>query len=145
MTIKSYLIELQLEDDIVLSKFDMKFFNSLKDKKEIILDLRNGIYHTILFNNKKVGIVGYIKTKDSKIGFVQIIISPKFRGKGFMISEDILAKKYNLKVLLATIKKENVQSIKAHKKIGFIEFPKQKYSDKYKMLSKDKVRLYKKY
>ena len=35
MTIKSYLIELQLEDDIVLSKFDMKFFNSLKDKKEI--------------------------------------------------------------------------------------------------------------
>lgn len=106
--------------EIKLNKFDKEYFNNIDGCNEISFT-ENGIYYTILYNNKKAGVIGYIPVKSSKnSGFLQIIISPEFRGKGIVgLAEDILAQKHNLKTLYATIKKENPASIHAHQKIGF--------------------------
>ncbi|HLD54764.1 MAG TPA: GNAT family N-acetyltransferase [Candidatus Nanoarchaeia archaeon] len=105
---------------IKLCEFDKNYFDSLKEHKEILFT-EDGIYHTILYNNQKAGVVGYIPLKRQEdSGFVQIIISPEFQGKGIVeIAENLLIKKYNLKRVYATIKKENISSIYAHQKIGF--------------------------
>ena len=105
---------------IKLCEFDKNYFDSLKEHKEILF-LENGIYNTILYDNQKAGVVGYIPLKRQEdSGFVQIIISPEFQGKGIVeIAENLLIKKYNLKRVYATIKKENISSIYAHQKIGF--------------------------
>jgi len=129
---------------IYLGKFDREYFKTLNGYKEILL-LKNGNYHTIICNNKKVGIVGYIPTKFSETaGFVQIIISFKFRGQGIVeISEDLLVQKYNLNVLYATIKKKNITSIRAHQKIGFQIINDKKLSElrKNKFLKENEIRL----
>lgn len=53
-------------------------------------------------------------------GRVQVVISPEFRGQGLLQKAyDLLAKRYNLKILQATIKKTNIASLKAHQKAGF--------------------------
>ncbi len=105
---------------IKIDKFDKDYFETLDGHEEILL-AEDGTYYTILCNNKKAGIVGYIPAKFSKdSGFVQIVIDPIFRGKGLVkIAEDLLAKEHNIKILYATIKKENMASIRAHQKIGF--------------------------
>lgn len=105
---------------IELGKFNKQYFKTLDGHKEILF-AENGIYYTIICDNKKAGIVGYIPVKFSNnSGFVQIVINFDFRGKGLVkIAEDLLAQKHNLKVLYATIKKENIVSISAHEKIGF--------------------------
>src|SRR3989339_269538 len=97
---------------IKLCEFDKNYFDSLKEHKEILFT-EDGIYHTILYNNQKAGVVGYIPLKRQEdSGFVQIIISPEFQGKGIVeIAENLLIKKYNLKRVYATIKKENISSI----------------------------------
>ena len=134
--------------NIKLGKFDKKYFNSLKDKDEILMN-QKGKYYAILFEKEKVGIVGYIPAnfpKDS--GFIQVIIDPKFRGKGLSkIAEDLLAKKHNLHILYATIKKENIPSIKSHKKSGFNEIGKQKTNElrKNNFLKDNEIRLEKKF
>ena len=106
--------------EVELNKFNKQYFKTL-DGHEKILFSEDGIYYTILCNNKKAGVVGYIPTKDSNnSGFVQIVIEPNFRGKGLVkIAEKLLANKHNLNILYATIKKDNIASIRAHKKIGF--------------------------
>ncbi len=106
--------------EIQLGKFEKEYFKTLNDCEKILV-AKNGIYHTIIYNNKKAGIVGYIPVKFSdNSGFIQIIINPNFRNKGIVrIAENLLAQKYNLKILYATIKKENIISIRAHQKIGF--------------------------
>ena len=106
--------------EITLSTFDKKYLRTIKEHKEILI-LDKGIYHTILYNNQKVGIVGYIPSKfKNNTGFIQIIINQKFRGKGIVkIAENLLAQKYKLQTLYATIKKDNITSIRAHQKIGF--------------------------
>ncbi len=105
---------------ISFDKFSEEYLKTLLGFQEILVS-RSGVYHTILKNNRKVGIVGYIASKFSgDSGFVQIIIDPNFRGQGIMeIAEDLLVQKYNLRKLYATIRKDNLISIKAHQKIGF--------------------------
>jgi HAD superfamily hydrolase (TIGR01509 family) len=108
------------KSNIKLGEFDEKYLKNLDDHKKILLK-EKGIYHTILFNDKKIGIVGYIPAKSpDHSGFVQIIINRNHRGEGIVeVAENLLAQKYNLEILYATIEKTNDTSIRAHQKIGF--------------------------
>lgn len=133
---------------IKLNKFDKDYFKTLNGHEEILL-VENGIYYTILCNNKKAGVVGYVPTKFSKdSGFVQIVIDSDFRGQGLVrAAENLLVQKHNLKTLYATIKKENIASIRAHQKIGFkiIDNKNLKELRKKGLLKKNEIRLKKYY
>jgi RimJ/RimL family protein N-acetyltransferase len=105
---------------IEFEKFDKVFLEGLDGHEEILV-AENGIYYTILCDNQKVGIVGYIPAKFSEnAGFVQTVISPDFRGKGIAaMAKNLLAQKHHLQILYATIKKDNTASIRANQKAGF--------------------------
>ena len=134
--------------EIKLGRFSKRYLETLDEHKEILLR-ENGVYHTILCDNKKVGVIGYIPVKfKNDYGFIQIIITPDFRGKGLVkISEDLLAKKYKIKIFYATIRKENIASIRAHQKIGFqiINNKELSYLRKLGALEENKIRLKKTY
>ncbi|MFZ5955574.1 MAG: GNAT family N-acetyltransferase [Nanoarchaeota archaeon] len=134
--------------DIKLINFDKDFFESLEGNEHILL-VESGFYHVILIEEKKAGIVGFFHSKKSKKeGFIQIILAPEFRGKGFLkISEDLLAKKYELKKLYATILNDNIASIKSHLNAGFTYLPEEEQNRlrNLGLLDIDKVRLVKKY
>lgn len=129
---------------IKLDKFDKEFFKKLEGHEEVS-SFENVVYHTILSDDQKVGIVGYIPAKfPDHCGFVQIVIHPDFRGQGIVgEAESLLVEKYKLKVLLATIKKDNIASIKAHQKIGFemISDESMKELREKGFLDEDKIRL----
>lgn len=133
---------------IKLGEFDREYFESLDGCDEVSLT-EKGFYNTILCDGKKVGVVGYIPTKfPNNSGFVQIVIAPEFRGKGIIgIAENLLAQKYNLQTLFTTIKKDNVASINAHKKIGFVMTDDKKLSELREKgyLKDNEVRLEKKF
>jgi len=129
-----------------LKKFDKQFFESIGGHKKILIT-RNGKYHTIFLDNKKVGVIGFIPAKFPKnTGFVQIVIVPEFRGKNLVKqAEDLLVKKYKLKELYATMKEDNIVSIRAHQKIGFKILSKKRINllRGKKLLEKDEIRLVK--
>lgn len=134
--------------NLKLGEFDEKYFKALDGHEKILL-AEKGIYHTILFDDEKIGIVGYIPAKfPDNSGFVQIIITPNHRGEGTVeIAENLLVQKYNLKILYATIEKTNMASIRAHQKIGFTAMSDKKLTDlKEKgLLKENEVRLEKTY
>lgn len=106
--------------EIRIGQFDMEYHTTIQGHDEISFS-KNGIYHSIFYNNKIVGTVGYLPAKYPKnSGFIQIAISADYRGQGVMkIAEDLIVEKYKLEKLYATIKNNNTASIKAHKKSGF--------------------------
>ncbi len=105
---------------IKLIDFNKQYFKTLDGHDKILL-AENGTYHTIICDAKKAGVVGYIPTKkQNNSGFVQIVLDTNFRGRGLVEPvENLLAQEYDLKVLYATIKKENIISIRAHQEAGF--------------------------
>ncbi|MFA4952628.1 MAG: GNAT family N-acetyltransferase [Candidatus Pacearchaeota archaeon] len=131
-----------------LKKFDKEFYESISDNKKLPLDTR-ATYYTVIVDNKKIGIIGFIPARfPAHAGFVQIILALEFRGKGLVKqAEDLLVKKYKIKTLFATIKKSNSASIKAHKKIGFEEISKEQINNLREkgFLKDDEIRLVKNY
>ena len=95
------------------------------------------------------GFIGYIPTKhDILTGFVQVIILPKWRGKGLLKkAQSILVKKHHLKYLWATIYIKNIISLKAHLKLGFKYFTKKQIAQwkEFEPLFENKLRLYKRF
>lgn len=110
----------KMENVIKLKQFDRNFYESLPEKEKIYF-IKEGKYYTIVFKNKKIGIVGFTPVKNSKKeGFIQIILLKEFRGKGLVENaETNLVRKCKLNKLYATIEMDNLASVKAHKKIGF--------------------------
>ncbi len=131
-----------------LTEFDEKYYKSLPDHEKISIN-KEGFYHTILKNHERAGIVGFIPSKkDSQTGFVQILISPEFQGQGLLqLAEDLLARKYNLTQLYATIQTKNISSMKSHQKAGFTVIPLEelKILRKKGFLKSDETRLVKHY
>ncbi len=108
-----------IEKMIKLDKFNKDYFKNL-DEHEEILFVKNGVYYTILVNNEKVGIVGYVPAYTPDSGFLQIVISRNHRGKGIAgYAINMLIKKHYLKTSYAVIKSDNLSSINAFRKIGF--------------------------
>lgn len=133
---------------IKLGKVDRKFYKSLPDKEKILLGNSKN-FHTILCNKIKAGIIGFIPSKLSKKeGFIQIVLSEKFRRKGIAKkAEELLVKKHKLRKLYATIASSNLISIKAHKKFGFKPVSQNvvKKLRKKGLLKEDSIRLVKKF
>jgi len=107
--------------EISLGDFEPGYFEDLPGSSEVISPGGSVVYHNLLLNGNKVGVVGYMPTvfpPDS--GFVQIVIHPDYRGRGFVeCAYKLLSEHYNLKNLFATIDRKNIRSIRAHQKIGF--------------------------
>lgn len=108
---------------IRLEEFDPEFLETIEGHEEILIK-DEGFYHVFTVDSEPAGVVGYIQLQDKKAegkqGFVQIAISNKFRGKGLVKqAEDLLAEKYDLIVLYATINEKNQASLQAHLKAGF--------------------------
>jgi len=137
------------KNGITLSDFD----GSLYDKYATSEDKRyvhfypklktTHFNHTIRMNGIPVGLITLEKVSKKPIrgipqlrlkgsgGFIHVLIFKKYRGKGILrVSIDLLAMKYGIDVLWAIIEKNNIASIKAHKKLGFEEF-KQSQIDKW--------------
>lgn len=107
--------------EIQLAPYNKSYFYSLPNHDEIT-HRSYGTYYSLLYDGKKIGIVGFIplKTRGDVLG--QILIHPNFRGKQILqTAYDLLAKKHNIKNLFVTILDENISSIKGHLKAGFIK------------------------
>ena len=144
--IELYLIEIQ-KNDISLSNLSVDdYYKKLpQDKKHILYNPKLADYYILVLNNKfNAGITGLFPGKSNKkIGFFQIYIEKQYRGKGILkIAANLIFQKYNLSILVSTIKKSNVASIKAHIKAGFKELDKEQQDRLIKkgLQKKDEVR-----
>ena len=133
---------------VELADFDAEFFNILEDHDKILFD-KKGVYHTIFVDGEKAGVVGFIPVvSDDKAGFVQIVLSENYRGKGVLAeAEDLVARVHGLKILYATSEEKNVASIKAHIKAGFRVLEKEKIEmlKQKGFLKENQIRLVKSY
>ncbi len=138
----------KMENGVIsLEKFDKKFYESIRENKKIVVN-ENGKFYTIVYKNKKAGIVGYLPSIKKSEGFVQIILLKKFRGKNLVkMAEEKLVKKHHLKKLYATMNKDNIASIKSHEKIGFKKLPMEKIIElkQKRFLKINQIRLFKNY
>ena len=140
---------------ISLQPFNENLFNKLvtkTDQQRSHVAFRFKNYdnaYTIYKLDEVAGFISYIpSTLDKDVAFVQIVILKPFRGQGILpIAYNILTKQNNIKRLLATIRKDNTASIKAHVKIGFKFFPEKKLEQWRKIgrLDSFMTRLYKDY
>lgn len=134
---------------ISLGEFSQSFFDSIEDNHYIKGPALGDeqYFHTILMEGAPVGVVGYLPPKNISLvdtGFVQILLKPEYRGRGFMSEAyDLLAARHGLKTLYATIYKDNLTSIRAHQKIGFklLSEEKMNYLRDKKLLDNDDLRL----
>ena len=80
------MIDEYLQESITIDKFEKSYLDSLpSDKKEIFFNPKRGLYHILLSNKVRVGIVGIIlNPKHKDYGFFQIYIEKKYRGKGIL-------------------------------------------------------------
>ncbi len=103
---------------IFLEKINIKKIKSynFNDLDKIVIE--SGTW-AIVKNEKEIviGLVGIIGNC-----FLQIIIKKEYRGQGYLkdIINNVL-KQWNPKQLFSTISKNNLISIKAHKKLGYTQ------------------------
>ena len=132
----------------VLGDFDEKFLDSIPGANEILYEPKGGEFHTLMRDGKKAGVAGFLRKEKGHFPLFQVAISKDFRRQGMVEdAADLLAKKYKLKELHATIAEKNLPSIAAHKKAGFKELPKEEllFLTKKGLLDKGKKRFYKKF
>lgn len=112
-----------LTNEIELTDFDVNIYNKIpmdddfRLPDDLIKDPDTKLF-TIIFNNKPVGITGFIKKKNRY--YFQIAIFPEFRGLNILKkSADLIKQKFKIKKLISIIEKNNIASIKSHAKAGF--------------------------
>lgn len=104
---------------IVLKANDPAYARSIPGFNEIIYDTNRGRYNTIYYNGNRAGIIGYIPSSDGG-GYVQTLIDPAYRGRGIaVVAKELLASKYGLHKLYATVRSNNWSSIRSIWHAGF--------------------------
>lgn len=133
--------------EISLGEFEQEFFESLDGSNEIVEPnfRTQSYYHTVFVDGERAGIVGLVPLENvPDSGFVQIVLGPAYRGKGLIEKVyEALIDWHGLKTLYATIRKGNVASITAHKKIGFSEISEEKtnFLRSKGLIDEDEIRL----
>ena len=121
-----------------LDEFDEEYFYSIsKDGEDEwkaigIENCQSQKYYTVVSeNNVRLGIVGIYNT-DNEQNITHIIIDPKFRGKGLLPKfYDLLLQEEKPSFLTATIKVDNISSVKSHEKAGFRKISDDEYEKKF--------------
>lgn len=130
-----------------LTPIDEKFFKTIKDYKEIYYNPNDyNFYYSLMVDNNKAGVVGIVVLGNNT--FFQIAIHDKYRRMGLVkIGSDLIAEKHNLSKLYATIENDNIASINAHIKAGFVKLSDKIISNLIKdnKLKSDQIRLIKTY
>ena len=130
-----------------LAPMDVNFLKSIKDYNEMYYkEHKKNHYYTLICNGKKVAIAGLLLEHNTP--FFQIAIHQNYRGQDLLQTcSDLIVDKHNLDILNATIEHNNISSIKAHKKVGFEMYHKQKidWLIKNKKLEEGQIRMFKKY
>jgi len=134
---------------ITLGPFNQEYFDELPDTDQIDAPTfkNEDFYHTVYVDGLPVGVAGVVPSRTlSEAGFMQIVLTPDWRGKGLIGPiYDQLADWHNLQTLYATIKIDNKISLLAHRKIGFHPLSDAKIADlrKRHLLKPDEIRLVK--
>jgi len=102
--------------EYMLDKFQS--FDSMKDQ------IDNGyFYYTIYYNTKPVGYLSFTKEEDA-LFLSKIYVLKKFRGKSIgkaaMFFVEKATVKSGLSKIVLTVNKNNIDTIKAYEKLGFV-------------------------
>lgn len=118
---------------ISLGDFNQEYFDSLADNRRIVAPTfkNEDFYHTVYADGQPIGVAGVILSSTlSDTGFVQIVLTPDWRGRGLIgpIYRK-LAERHDLTTLYATIDEDNKVSQQAHRKLGFKSLSSEKIAD----------------